>query len=203
MRPSYPTRWEARRRRVRREPSFWSLPAAGRRSRRLHPQHPGLSAPRLPRRSPRLLHRPPPRAQVRPRQGGRPFQRRQAPPPRPVPLRDRQGPPGLPDTPQSHRRHRDPPRGRLRTFSPTPHPARGAPDQGRQHRFRPLPASVPNPGRWPLFLAIPELLALGLPSLVSSDYPGTRDIPALSSILSLATSASSPSAGSATSTPPS
>ena len=73
---------------------------------------------------------------------------------------------------------------------PRPHAARGGP------RKEPLrPASVVDfadlPRRSPtkvagLFLAIPELVALDLPRLVSeAGYPGTRVIPAVSSILSL------------------
>jgi transposase len=73
---------------------------------------------------------------------------------------------------------------------PRPHAARGGP------RREPLtPAAVVDfselAGRMPtklagLYLAIPELVGLDLPGLVASaGYPGTRVIPAVSSILSL------------------
>jgi transposase len=75
-------------------------------------------------------------------------------------------------------------------FQPRPHAARGGPSlepltRAEKIDFNAFPRQFRTDAAG-LFLAIPELLALDLPGLVrSADYPGTRDIPALSSILSL------------------
>jgi len=75
-------------------------------------------------------------------------------------------------------------------FQPRPHAARGGPSlepltRAQKIDFDRFPRQFRTETAG-LFLAIPELLTLDLPDLVrSAGYPGTRDIPALSSILSL------------------
>jgi Transposase DDE domain group 1 len=75
-------------------------------------------------------------------------------------------------------------------FHPRPYAARGGPSLEPLQRARKIDFDhFPRQFRTEAagaFLAIPELLALDLPALVqNAGYPGTRDIPALSSILSL------------------
>jgi transposase len=73
---------------------------------------------------------------------------------------------------------------------PRPHAARGAPRRETLERaeaidFEALPSELATSVAG-LFLAIPELVRLDLPGLVrDAGYPGTRAIPALSSVLSL------------------
>ncbi len=75
-------------------------------------------------------------------------------------------------------------------FQPRPHAARGGPSlepltRAEKIDFDTFPRTFRTQAAG-LFLAIPELLALDLPSLVSSaGYPASPDIPALSYILSL------------------
>jgi transposase len=75
-------------------------------------------------------------------------------------------------------------------FHPRPFAARGGPSleplqRARKIDFDHFPRQFRTEAAG-LFLALPELLALDLPALVQkAGYPGTRDIPALSSILSL------------------
>ncbi len=75
-------------------------------------------------------------------------------------------------------------------FQPRPHAARGGPSleplqRAQKIDFDRFPRQFRTEAAG-VFLAIPELLALDLPALVrQAGYPGTRDIPAISSILSL------------------
>ncbi len=75
---------------------------------------------------------------------------------------------------------------------PRPYAARGGPlrqplPRARRIDFASFPARFPTRFAG-LFLIVPELIALDLPGLVkAAGYPGTRDIPALSYLLSLLT----------------